>query len=799
MFPRHLPSLLTILKFLLVRKMFLALGLCLLFLNLAAQKRILFVTSNQHFYGNTKINTANHFGELVVPYDFFRQAGIEVDFMSPKGGAIHVGYIATSNPTHKKYLYDGTFMNRLANTMHPSVVVPEHYSAIYYGGGGAAMFGVAEDTSIQRIARAIYNRNGVVSTLCHGTAGIAYLKDEKGNSLYSGRKITGYPDSQEDRNEDYYKTFPFAMDKAINDNQGNFVYSEKDNFYVVDGRFITGQDPTAAESVAKEIIKQVNAMNVGSNNSKSDLDQVRETLMDYIEGTANGQPERLRKAFHPQFNLYAIANDTLWTRSGEKYISNVIEGERSNRLGRIIDIDIEKDAATVKVEIIMSDTRIFTDYFLLLKYKGSWKIIHKSYTSKEVPKSPQIQVEINNEYYDPFMGDYVTPNNEIIVVGRSKPKLYVMYDKTLELRGLNKVNDNTWTAGKSIVSNDVVQTYKFKTNKIEIYENDKLITTAIKKEFYTNEKVKYNNANSVKLGGTLFLPKNPNGKAVVLVHGAGAENRNGYASNLRILADQIARTGITVLTYDKQGIGESEGKSYETFGYAELAQDALAGIDYLRSRKDLLLNKIGLVGIWQGGKVNAKAVDYASDKIDFVANLTASPTQDLKSDMDEPRANMECKGGYSEKQILDVIKQRKLFFDFIENPSLAKELDELTKSLEKDSLLSSYLMPSSDKIDLKNRNQWYTTLELDYDPLPTWKNFNKPLYMQFNEFENYPQSYKEKKVVDDLKKKNIQTAIIPNAQHGGFETTDKCNSSFYGLTNYHKDYFAKLKEWLTAL
>ena len=28
-----------------------------------------------------------------------------------------------------------------------------------------------------------------------------------------------------------------------------------DNFYVVDGRLITGQDPTAASSVAKQIVK----------------------------------------------------------------------------------------------------------------------------------------------------------------------------------------------------------------------------------------------------------------------------------------------------------------------------------------------------------------------------------------------------------------------------------------------------------------------------------------------------------------------------------------------------------------
>ncbi len=764
-----------------------------------AQKRILFVTSNQHFYGNTTINTSNHFGEIVIPYDLFNKAGIEVDFISPNGGAIPIGYIATSNATHKKYLYDGAFMNRLANTMHPSVVVPEHYAAIFYSGGGAAMFGVAENIIIQTIARKIYNRNGIVSTLCHGTAGIAYLKDDNGKSLYDGRKITGYPDSQEDRNEPYYKTFPFAMDKAISNNKGNFVFSDKDNFYIVDGRFVTGQGPTAAASVANEVIKQLNDGKLNNIKEKSDLDQIRETLLDYIEGTANGEPQRLRKAFHPAFNLYTVAKDTLWIRSGEQYIANFHEGEKSNRVGRIISIDFEKDAATAKVEIIASDTRLFTDYFLLLKYEGAWKIVHKSYSWREVAKSRSIQVEINGEYFDPFMGDYVTPNNEIIVIGRSKPKLFAFNEKTYEFRGLNKVNDNTWTAGKTIVSTDVVQTYKFKPNKIEIYENDKLITTAIKKEFYSNEKVTYTNANGVKLGGTLFIPEKPNGKAAVLVHGAGSENRNGYASNLRLLADQIAREGVTVLAYDKQGIGVSEGRSYETLGYADLAQDAIAGIDYLRSRKDLSLKKVGLVGVWQGGWVNAKAVEQSSEKIDFVVNITSPGNGISIRELDnfDTRTGMKCRGNYNEMQIANVLTQRNYFFDFIQSPSLAKKLDDYTKSILQDTTLKEWLLPTSDKVNLNNKTNWFTVFEADYNPLQVWKSFNKPIFMQFNEFEDYPLSSEIKEKVDNLKKKNIQTVMISNAQHGGFyQTTSSCNNDFGHLTKYQEDYFAKMKAWL---
>lgn len=131
-------------------------------------------------------------------------------------------------------------------------------------------------------------------------------------------------------------------------------------------------------------------VNAQTENSKSEIEQISETLMDYIEGTANGEPDRLRKAFHPDFNLYTVSEgDSLRIRSGEKYISNIKEGEKSNRIGRIILIDYEKDAATAKAEIVVPNWRIFTDYFLLLKYEGSWKIVHKSYTWREIPKTEE--------------------------------------------------------------------------------------------------------------------------------------------------------------------------------------------------------------------------------------------------------------------------------------------------------------------------------------------------------------------------------------------------------------------------
>ncbi len=48
---------------------------CSLPTSIFSQNKILFVVSNQDYYGTTDIRTANHFGEIVVPYDVFTKSG----------------------------------------------------------------------------------------------------------------------------------------------------------------------------------------------------------------------------------------------------------------------------------------------------------------------------------------------------------------------------------------------------------------------------------------------------------------------------------------------------------------------------------------------------------------------------------------------------------------------------------------------------------------------------------------------------------------------------------------------------
>ncbi|MDW3652641.1 MAG: nuclear transport factor 2 family protein [Bacteroidia bacterium] len=117
--------------------------------------------------------------------------------------------------------------------------------------------------------------------------------------------------------------------------------------------------------------------------AQSEFELISQTLTDYIEGSTNGQPDRLKKAFHPDLNLYYVKNDDVAVWSGKSYILDTKEGEPTGERGKIISIDYENNAAVAKVEISHPKNPVpYIDYFMLLKTNGKWTIIHKMFTKR---------------------------------------------------------------------------------------------------------------------------------------------------------------------------------------------------------------------------------------------------------------------------------------------------------------------------------------------------------------------------------------------------------------------------------
>ena len=218
--------------------------------------RILFIVSNQQFHGSSKLPVGASFSELVNAYDTFKSAGYTIDFVSPDGGAIPLSYINTSDALQKRYLYDVDFMYGLANTLAPDEIKASQYKAVHYIGGSSAMYGVANNVKINKISMDIYEKyNGIISSVCHGTAGIAFLKLSSGEFLVKGKSISGYPDEYEDPKREYYQHFPFPITQTIEKHGGKFKYSARSKVHVEsDGRVVTGQNYQSSALVAQSVI-----------------------------------------------------------------------------------------------------------------------------------------------------------------------------------------------------------------------------------------------------------------------------------------------------------------------------------------------------------------------------------------------------------------------------------------------------------------------------------------------------------------------------------------------------------------
>lgn len=139
---------------------------------------------------------------------------------------------------------------------------------------------------------------------------------------------------------------------------------------------------------------------------------------------------------------------------------------------------------------------------------------------------------------------------------------------------------------------------------------------------HKQEEVSYtNNAEGITLSGTLTIPDSANETfpAVVLIAGYGPNDRDVTGMGhkyFKVLAEHLTSQGIAVLRYDKRGVGKSTG-NWANVTSKELAQDVLAGIEYLKTRSEINKNQIGLIGLSEGGLI-ATMVAAQSKDVNFM-------------------------------------------------------------------------------------------------------------------------------------------------------------------------------------
>ncbi|MFL6195757.1 MAG: alpha/beta hydrolase family protein [Thermoanaerobaculia bacterium] len=142
---------------------------------------------------------------------------------------------------------------------------------------------------------------------------------------------------------------------------------------------------------------------------------------------------------------------------------------------------------------------------------------------------------------------------------------------------------------------------------------------------YAAEEVTYDNG-GIKLAGTLTIPPGPGPfPAVLLITGSGTQDRDesllGHKPFL-VIADHLSRHGIAVLRVDDRGAGGSTGKVKDSTT-ADFAQDALAGVRFLKGHPKIAAGRIGLLGHSEGGVIGPLAASQSPD-VAFVVMLAGT-------------------------------------------------------------------------------------------------------------------------------------------------------------------------------
>lgn len=145
---------------------------------------------------------------------------------------------------------------------------------------------------------------------------------------------------------------------------------------------------------------------------------------------------------------------------------------------------------------------------------------------------------------------------------------------------------------------------------------------------YYTEEVSFENPEAgLVLAGTLALPRKE-GKfpVAILVSGSGPQNRDeelmGHKPFL-VLSDFLVREGFGVLRYDDRGVGKSTG-NFVVATSADFASDARAAITFLQTRKEVLPNRIGLIGHSEGGMIAPMVAEKAGKDLSFIVSLAGT-------------------------------------------------------------------------------------------------------------------------------------------------------------------------------
>lgn len=222
-------------------------------------QKILFVLTS-----NAKMNTPDEktglwLSEFTEPYYLLQDNGFALDVVSVKGGPVPLDPRSTTDVEMQKepgrrYLADETLRNRLHFTQAVTDIDFRDYDAIFIPGGHGTMWDMPQSVQLGQLISGALQAGKPVAAVCHGPAALLSAQAPDGRPLVAGRNVTAFTTAEE-KAVGLEQKVPFLLDERLRELGALFQHGEPfQDYTVVDGNLITGQNPQSALSAAERLM-----------------------------------------------------------------------------------------------------------------------------------------------------------------------------------------------------------------------------------------------------------------------------------------------------------------------------------------------------------------------------------------------------------------------------------------------------------------------------------------------------------------------------------------------------------------
>lgn len=223
--------------------------------------KILMVLTSHDQLGNTGKKTGFWLEELAAPYYTFKDAGADIVLASPKGGQPPVDPKSDEPQFQteftRRFEADTAAKAQLASTVRLDSVSQAEFDTVFYPGGHGPMWDLAEDKNSVALIESFLAAGKHIALVCHAPGALRHVKTPTGVPLVSGKKVTGFANTEEAAMH-LTAVVPFLVEDKLKAEGGIYSKGADGTSHVVsDGLLITGQNPASSAAAAELLLKQL--------------------------------------------------------------------------------------------------------------------------------------------------------------------------------------------------------------------------------------------------------------------------------------------------------------------------------------------------------------------------------------------------------------------------------------------------------------------------------------------------------------------------------------------------------------